>query len=97
MYPIKFLNRLHVKTLSGNFDAKMWRKYIFQLTFGNESIHEISNDNVTKVAKSPYRISSYQEHNTPTSRNSFIHLDFQMRIHVYWLHHGGQKVTIGCM
>jgi hypothetical protein len=36
--------------LLGDFNAKMSRKDIFKPTIGNESLHEISNDNGIKLA-----------------------------------------------
>jgi hypothetical protein len=40
----KFL-KYHMKILSGDFNAKVGREDIFKPTIGNESLHEISNDN----------------------------------------------------
>jgi hypothetical protein len=40
----KFPN-YHIKILLGNFNAKVGREDILKLTTGNESLHEISNDN----------------------------------------------------
>jgi hypothetical protein len=37
--------KYHMKLLFGDFNAKVGRKYIFKPTIGNESLHEISNDN----------------------------------------------------
>jgi hypothetical protein len=34
-----------MKILLGDFNAKVGREYIFEPTIGNESLHEISNDN----------------------------------------------------
>jgi hypothetical protein len=34
-----------MKILLGNFNAKVGREDIFKLTIGNESLHEISNNN----------------------------------------------------
>jgi hypothetical protein len=34
-----------MKILLGDFSAKVGREDIFKPTFGNESLHEISNDN----------------------------------------------------
>jgi hypothetical protein len=34
-----------MKILSGDFNAKLGREEIFKLSVGNESLHEISNDN----------------------------------------------------
>jgi hypothetical protein len=37
--------KCHTKILLGDFSAKIGRENIFKLTTGNESLHEISNDN----------------------------------------------------
>jgi hypothetical protein len=37
--------KYHMKILLGDFNAKVCREDIFKLTIGNESQHEISNDN----------------------------------------------------
>jgi hypothetical protein len=37
--------KYHMKLLLGDFNAKKSREDIFKLTIGNESLHEISNDN----------------------------------------------------
>jgi hypothetical protein len=37
--------KYHMKILLGDFNAKVDREDIFKLTIGNESLHEISNDN----------------------------------------------------
>jgi CMP-2-keto-3-deoxyoctulosonic acid synthetase len=38
-----------MKILLGDFNAKVGRENIFKPTIGNDSLHEISNDNVVKV------------------------------------------------
>jgi exonuclease III len=38
--------KYHMKILLGDFNVKVGREDIFKLTIGNESLHEISNDNV---------------------------------------------------
>jgi hypothetical protein len=38
-----------VKISLGELNAKVGREDIFKPTVGNESLHEISNDNVTRV------------------------------------------------
>jgi hypothetical protein len=38
-----------MKILLGDFNAKVSRENIFKLTIGNESLHEISNDNGVRV------------------------------------------------
>jgi hypothetical protein len=42
--------KYHMKILLGDFNAKVGREDIFKLTIGNESLHEISNDNGVRVA-----------------------------------------------
>jgi hypothetical protein len=37
--------KYHMKILLGDFNAKASREYIFKPTVGNDSLHEISNDN----------------------------------------------------
>jgi hypothetical protein len=44
----KFL-KYHMKSLLGDFSAKVGREVIFKPTIGNESLHEISNDNGVRV------------------------------------------------
>jgi hypothetical protein len=39
----------HMKTLLGDFNAKVGREDIFEPTIGNESSHEISNDNGVRI------------------------------------------------
>jgi hypothetical protein len=41
--------RYDMKTLLGDFNAKVGREDIFKSTIGNESSHEISNDNGVRV------------------------------------------------
>jgi hypothetical protein len=38
-----------MKILSGDFNDKIGREDIFKPMIGNESLHEISNDNVVRV------------------------------------------------
>jgi hypothetical protein len=38
-----------MKILLGDFNAKAGREHIFKLTTGNESLHEISNDNEVRL------------------------------------------------
>jgi hypothetical protein len=46
----KFL-KYHMKILLGDINAKLGREDIFKLTIGNESLHEISNDNGVKSSE----------------------------------------------
>jgi hypothetical protein len=41
--------RYDMKILLGNFNVKVGRESIFKPTIGNESLHEISNDNGVRV------------------------------------------------
>jgi hypothetical protein len=43
------LPKYHMKILLGDFNAKVSREDIFKSTIGNESLHEISNDNGVRV------------------------------------------------
>jgi hypothetical protein len=40
-----------MKILLGDFTAKVGKEDIFKATIGNESLHEISNDNEVRVVK----------------------------------------------
>jgi hypothetical protein len=40
-----------MKIMLGDFNAKVGREDIFKPTIGNESLHEISNDNGIRVVK----------------------------------------------
>jgi hypothetical protein len=44
-----------MKTLLGDFNAKVGREDIFKQTIGNESSYKISNDNGVKVVKLPHQ------------------------------------------
>jgi hypothetical protein len=44
----KFL-KYHIKILLGDFNVKVGREDIFKPTIGNESLHEISNDNGVRL------------------------------------------------
>jgi len=39
----------HMKSLLGDFNAKVGRKNIFKLTTGNESLHQYSNNNGVRI------------------------------------------------
>jgi exonuclease III len=44
--------KCHMKILLGDFNAKVGREDIFKPTIGNESLHEISNDNGVRLVNS---------------------------------------------
>jgi hypothetical protein len=69
-----------MKILLGDFNAKVGREGIFKLTNGNESLHEISNDNVVRLV------------NFVTSKNLSQKYMFQHRnIHKYtWISPDGK-------
>jgi hypothetical protein len=41
--------KYHIKILLGDFNDKVGRENIFKPTIGNESLHEISNDNGVRI------------------------------------------------
>jgi hypothetical protein len=59
--------KYHTKIML-DFNAKVGREDIFKPTIGNESLHEISNDNGVKSSKLCYqKKSDYQKYNVTTS------------------------------
>jgi hypothetical protein len=38
-----------MEILLGDFSVKVRRKNVFQLTLGNESLHQVGNDNYVKI------------------------------------------------
>jgi exonuclease III len=44
--------KYHMKIILGDFNAKARKEDIFKPTIGNESLHEISNDNGVKLVNS---------------------------------------------
>ena len=41
--------KYHMKILLGDFKEKVGRENIFKLTIGNESLHDVSNDNGVRI------------------------------------------------
>jgi hypothetical protein len=42
-------SKYHMKILLGDFNARVGKEDIFKPTIGNESLHEINNDNGVRV------------------------------------------------
>jgi hypothetical protein len=55
-----------MKILLRDFSAKVGREDIFKPTIGNESLHEISNNNEIKAVNFVIYNSDYQKYNIPT-------------------------------
>jgi exonuclease III len=58
--------KYHMKILLGDFNAKVGREDIFKLTIGNESLHEISNDNGVRLVNLATSKHISQKYNVPT-------------------------------
>jgi hypothetical protein len=59
------------KILLGDFNEKVGRENIFKPTIGNESLHEISNDNGVRVVNfATSKNLTVKEYNVPSSQNS---------------------------
>jgi hypothetical protein len=52
----------HMKIQLADFNAIVGREDIFKLIIGNESVHEVSNDNGVRAGD----FATYQEHKIPT-------------------------------
>jgi hypothetical protein len=62
--------KYHMKILLGDFSAKVGRKDIFKPSIGNESLHEISNDNgVRLVNLATSKNPQSQKYDVPTSQH----------------------------
>jgi hypothetical protein len=59
--------KCYIKILLGDFNAKVGREYIFKLTIGNESFHEISNDNGVRLVNFDTSKNFSQKYYVPTS------------------------------
>jgi hypothetical protein len=64
---IKIYIIVPLKSLLGDFDAKVGREDIFKPTIGNESLHEISNDNGVRLVN--FATSKY----LPVKSTMFLH------------------------
>ena len=59
----------HTKIMLGDFNEKLGREDIFELTIGNESLHQDSSDNgVKKVSKSAATVSCTAQQSVSASR-----------------------------
>jgi len=45
--------KYHMKNLLGDFIEKVWRGDISKLTVGNESVHNVGNDNGIRIVNFP--------------------------------------------
>jgi hypothetical protein len=61
--------KCHKKIYLGYFGAKVGGEDVFKPTFGNESFHEISNDNGVRVLNFA-TLKIFEEYNVPTLQNS---------------------------
>jgi exonuclease III len=63
--------KYHMKILLGDFNARVSREDIFKPTIGNESLHEISNDNGIRVVNfatsKNLRVNLYSIDNIPNT------------------------------
>jgi hypothetical protein len=73
--------RYDIKILLGDFNAKVGREHIFKPTFGNESSHEITNDNGVRL------VNFAASENLVFRSTKFLHCS----IHKYtWTSHDAQ-------
>jgi hypothetical protein len=64
--------KYHIKILLGDFNAKVGKENIFKPTIGNESLHEISNDNGVRLVN--FTTSKNLRVNVLTSQQPYISL-----------------------
>ena len=50
--PFYHFTKYYMKIPLGDFNAKVGREVIFNLTMGNESLHQVSNDNGVRIVNS---------------------------------------------
>ena len=50
--PFYHFSKNHMKILLGDFNAKVEREVLFNLTMGNKSLHQVSNDNGVRIVNS---------------------------------------------
>jgi hypothetical protein len=63
-------SKYHMKIMLEDFNAKVGREDIFKLTIGNESLHEISNDNGVRCSKLCHiEKPQSQKYDAPTSQH----------------------------
>jgi hypothetical protein len=61
--------KYHMKILLGDFNAKVGREGIFKPTIGNNSLHEISNDNGVRLVNFARSKNQSQKYAVPTSQH----------------------------
>jgi hypothetical protein len=83
--------KYHTKTLLGGFNAKVGKEDIFKPTIGNESLHEISNDNAVRLvnfaASKNQRVKSIQCSHITTFINILERLQMgkpTIRLTIFW-------------
>jgi hypothetical protein len=62
--------KYHMKILLGDFNSKVGREDIFKPTIGNESFHEISNDNGVRLVNFATSKNLSPKDNVPASQLS---------------------------
>jgi len=66
--------KFHLTSLLG-INATVGREIIFKPSIWNESLHEDSNDNDVRIVNFELKKSICQEHDIPTPKHSYVHLD----------------------
>jgi endonuclease/exonuclease/phosphatase family metal-dependent hydrolase len=91
--------KYHMQILLGDFNAKEGREDIFKPTIGNESLHEISNDNGVKSQKYDVPTSQHSKYiwKCPVEKtnNHIDHILVGEGIRIYLMFdHTGQQIVI---
>jgi hypothetical protein len=72
--------KYHMKILLGDFNAKVGRNDIFKPTIGNESLHEISNDNGIRLLNFAISKNLRVKNAMLPHRNIYLHLHILGRL-----------------
>jgi hypothetical protein len=67
--PFDSFPKYHTKILLGDFNAKVGKEDIFKPTIGNESLHQISNDNGLRLVNFATSKNLSQQYDVPTSQH----------------------------